>query len=30
MPSTPGTYQFRLFPDDNIHRLAVSSPVVVQ
>jgi hypothetical protein len=30
MPQTPGTYQFRLFPDDIYTRLAVSSPVVVR
>jgi Cellulase (glycosyl hydrolase family 5) len=30
MPSSPGTYQFRLFPDDKYTRLAVSSTVTVR
>jgi hypothetical protein len=30
MPTTPGTYQFRLYPDDIYTRLAVSGTVTVQ
>ena len=30
MPSTPGTYEFRLFPNNNYTRAATSPPVTVQ
>ena len=30
MPSTPGTYEFRLFPNNSFTRAATSPPVTVQ